>query len=100
MYGKRASQLLFPPGVLAHLALAPLPAPPSYPLQVLAPESLPLSPFPPSFPLQVVDYWVFERPVFKGWVLPKTGPRGAEWKLVARLKQPEGRPPPLTPVPV
>ena len=49
---------------------------------------------------QVVDYWVFERPVFKSWFIPKPGPRGATWRLVARLTQPEGRPPALRAAPV
>lgn len=49
---------------------------------------------------QVVDYWVFERPVLKSWFVPKPGPKRADWRLVARLQQPEGRPPQLPPVPV
>uniref|UniRef100_A0A7R9YYU2 Tim44-like domain-containing protein n=1 Tax=Chlamydomonas euryale TaxID=1486919 RepID=A0A7R9YYU2_9CHLO len=54
----------------------------------------------PEAPVRVVDHWVFERAVLKSWFLPKPGPRGAEWRLVARLQQPAGRPPPLKPVPV
>ena len=43
--------------------------------------------------IQVVDYWVFERPIFIGWV-PREGPRGARWTLVDRLNVPNGRSPP------
>ncbi len=57
------------------------------------PHSLSLSNAPSLW--QVVDHWVFERPIFKSWIIPKPGPRGAEWRLVARIKQPEGRPPSL-----
>ncbi|KAG1679693.1 hypothetical protein FOA52_006212 [Chlamydomonas sp. UWO 241] len=51
-------------------------------------------------PVRVVDHWVFERPVLKSMVVPKPGPARADWKLVARLRQPEGRPPRLRQVPV
>ena len=36
---------------------------------------------------------MLERPVFKSWVLPRTGPRGAEWRLLARLNMPDSPPP-------
>eukprot|EP00798_Chlamydomonas_sp_ICE-L_P004171 gene4171-14271_t len=34
---------------------------------------------------RVVDHWVMERQVFKSWFLPRVGPNGAEWRLLARL---------------
>ncbi|GAX80568.1 hypothetical protein CEUSTIGMA_g8005.t1 [Chlamydomonas eustigma] len=47
----------------------------------------------PQMVIKVVDHWVFERPILKSWFIPRPGPRGAEWRLVARLIQPQGRPP-------
>ncbi|GFR46694.1 hypothetical protein Agub_g8313 [Astrephomene gubernaculifera] len=40
----------------------------------------------PNKELDVVDYWVFERPILKAWVIPRPGPQGATWRLVDRLQ--------------
>lgn len=39
-----------------------------------------------SGPRRVVEYWVFERTFYTGWVISKPGPEGARWRVVARLK--------------
>mmetsp|Transcript_6206 Transcript_6206/g.13533 ORF Transcript_6206/g.13533 Transcript_6206/m.13533 type:complete len:322 (-) Transcript_6206:644-1609(-) len=48
----------------------------------------------PNQVLKVVDHWVLERPIFKAWVIPRTGPQGAAWRLLARLAVPDEPPKP------
>lgn len=35
--------------------------------------------------IDVEDYWVFERPILKAWIVPRPGPQDATWRLVERL---------------
>ncbi|MEW5296754.1 MAG: hypothetical protein WDW36_000012 [Sanguina aurantia] len=39
----------------------------------------------------VEEYWVMERPFFKG-LLKRSGPEGAHWRVMARLTLPSKRP--------
>ncbi len=54
-------------------------------MQRMFPARCPPAAGDPHRAIDVEDYWVFERPILKAWIVPRPGPQDAAWRLVERL---------------